>query len=180
MGPVGSLMLAALLAGLTLASGALPIGENCSGFELSKTGMPWVTERLGPGRGAWGMVGGPLHVVKVSHPWQGLLVARPDGGMWVVADERTVVRVGPDGAATTFHVPAPYAPSSSPPFLAAGLPDGSLMLARGEKRFERVAPDGTTSAYPTTIPEPEFCQAEDMVALADGTLVLDDEVSVSG
>ena len=169
-------MLAALLAGLSLASGALPLGENYSALELSKTGVPWVTERIGPSHGGWGMVGGPLHTLRVTDQWEGSLVPRPDGGMWVVADDRTVLRVGPDGSAATFHISPPYAEATGAQLFAAGLPDGSLVLARALTRLERIAPDGTVSAYPTAVHKPEFCQSEDMVSLADGSLVLDDAV----
>src|SRR3954454_11731699 len=105
-------MLAALLAGLMLAtSPQLPIDQHFTGLSMSTAGVPWVTEGRGRGHGAYGAVGAdgqPVwHPVDGVRQWDGRLVARPDGGMWLLADERTLLRIAPDGTAARLMFPSP-------------------------------------------------------------------------
>ena len=70
-------MLAALLAGLTLASSAqLPVGQHYSGLGLSTTGVPWVTAGRGPYQSSPGRpVSGP-GTMSFSYSSQPLIVPR--------------------------------------------------------------------------------------------------------
>src|SRR3954470_24972341 len=99
----------ALVAALALAATSvqLPLEERFTALSVSTTGQAWVTAAHGSAGGTWGIVdagGQPQWHDVSSHAFLGLLAPRPDGGMWVVIDDRTVLRAEPDGTSTPIRI----------------------------------------------------------------------------
>src|SRR4051794_2798757 len=126
--------LAALIVAVALATPAqaattarLPLAQRFRALALSTTGATWVTASRGFQRGAWGAVdaaGRPQwHAVRAPRGFLGLLAPRPDGGMWVVVDDRSALRVGADGSVARFSFRAPPG-GEGVRLVAAALPDG--------------------------------------------------------
>ena len=87
----------------------LPLGQSFTALEVSSTGQAWVTsKRRALGRGAWAIVDGAGRpawhsMTAADFDFRGQLEPLPDGGMWIMRDTGSVLRVGADGA--TFEVP---------------------------------------------------------------------------
>jgi streptogramin lyase len=101
----------------------------------------------------------------------GQLVARRDGGAWLILDEHTVGRVMPNGEITSYRVGADVG------YILTAAPRDDLYFMSGESRLVRMDGRGRTTVRELDLPEAREnpgveCDYSSMTADADGIVWL--------
>lgn len=138
----------------------LPLGSHFASLAVASSGRAWVSAETARS-GRWALINARGRTRWTSYPttdgFIGALSARPDGGAWMLADLRTVLRIGPDEQASTLGpLDVPFSPDPHAARLLRTVSgsDGSFIVVDELGSILRVDPAGTAIRQEVHVPAP--------------------------